>query len=98
MLPIESRSAVLGVYADAALLEYRGIMAAHIALALDDLWNGAQGPQTKPVPIEKTWLNERDPTRRRATFGVLYPLFGISIDKSNDLHAKLPAQGTSALR
>ena len=63
-------------------------MAAHTAVA--DLWDGAQAPQTKPVPIKKTWRHDRDPMRRRATFGVLYPLLEVAIDKSDDLHAKLP--------
>ncbi len=65
-------------------------MAAHTAVA--DLWDGVQGPQTKPVPIKKTWRNDRDPTRRRATFGVAYPLLEITLEKSGDLHTKLPAR------
>jgi hypothetical protein len=59
---------------------------------IGNLWDGVQGPQTKPVPITKTWRNDRDPTRRRATFGVPYPLLEITIDNSHDLHAKLPAR------
>jgi hypothetical protein len=54
-----------------------------------DPWAGAQGPEIKPVPIGKTWRNERDPTRRRATFDVPYPLFEITIENSGDLHTKL---------
>ena len=61
-------------------------------MAVADLWDGVQGPQIKPVPIKKTWRNDRDPTRRRATFGVLYPLVEVAIDKSDDLHAKFPAR------
>jgi hypothetical protein len=57
-----------------------------------DLWAGALAPKINPEPIEKTWKNDRDPTRRRATFGVLYPLLGITIEKSDDLHEKLPAR------
>jgi hypothetical protein len=60
--------------------------------ALEGLWNGVQGPQTKPVAIPKTWRNDRDPIRRRATFGVFYPLAEVVIEKSEDLHAKLPAR------
>jgi hypothetical protein len=65
-------------------------MAAHTAVA--DLWDGARGPQIKPAPIAKTWRNDQDPTRRRATFGVRYPLLEIAIEKSGDLHTKLPAR------
>jgi hypothetical protein len=65
-------------------------MAAHTAVA--DLWDGTQGPQTKPVPITKTWRNDQDPTRRRATFGVRYPCLEVAIGRSADLHAKLPAR------
>jgi Pentapeptide repeats (9 copies) len=72
------------------LLEYRGIMATSTAAV--DLWDGAQGPQIKPAPVCKTWRHDQDPTRRRATFGVLYPLAEVVIDKSDDLHAKLPAR------
>jgi hypothetical protein len=57
-----------------------------------DPWTGALGPKIKPEPIEKTWRNDRDPTRRRATFGVSYPLLEITIEKSDDLHTKLPAR------
>jgi Pentapeptide repeats (9 copies) len=74
----------------AGLLEYRGIMAGNIEL--DDPWGGAVGPKIKPTPITKTWRNDRDPTRRRATFGVPYPLLEIAIEKSDDLHTKLPAR------
>lgn len=55
-----------------------------------DLWDGAQGPRIKPALITKTWRNDRDPTRRRATFGVAYPLLEITLEKSGDLHTKLP--------
>ena len=65
-------------------------MAANTAVA--DPWHGVQGPQTKPVPVEKTWRNDQDPTRRRATFGVAYPLLEITLEKSGDLHTKLPAR------
>lgn len=57
-----------------------------------DQWEGARAPKIKPTPIEKTWRNERDPTRCRATFGVTYPLLEVSIEKSEDLHTKLPAR------
>lgn len=57
-----------------------------------DPWAGAVGPKIKPEPIKKTWRNDRDPTRRRATFGVSYPLWEIAIEKSDDLHTKLPAR------
>jgi len=57
-----------------------------------DLWTGPLGPKIKPELIQKTWRNDRDPTRRRATFGVSYPLWEISIEKSDDLHTKLPAR------
>lgn len=59
---------------------------------IGDSWDGVQGPRIKPVPITKTWRNDKDPTRRRATFGVPYPLLEITIDKSADQHAKLPAR------
>jgi hypothetical protein len=65
-------------------------MAANMAVA--DLWAGERGPQIKPALIEKTWRNDRDPTRRRATFGVPYPLLEITIEKAGDLHTKLPAR------
>ncbi len=57
-----------------------------------DPWAGALGPKIKPQPITKTWRNDQDPTRRRATFGVSYPLLEISIEKSEELHMKLPAR------
>src|ERR1700728_363857 len=55
-------------------------------------WSGPLSPKIKPEVIEKTWRNDRDPTRRRATFGVPYPLWEITIEKSEDLHTKLPAR------
>jgi len=57
-----------------------------------DLWSSALSPKVKPDPIKKTWRNDRDPTRRRATFGVSYPLWEIVIEKSEDLHTKLPVR------
>jgi hypothetical protein len=57
-----------------------------------DSWAGAVGPKIKPEPINKTWHNDQDPNRRRATFGVSYPLWEITIEKSADLHTKLPAR------
>jgi Pentapeptide repeats (9 copies) len=57
-----------------------------------DPWVGARAPKIKPVPIQKTWHHDEDPTRRRATFGVPYPLWEISIEKSEELHTKLPAR------
>lgn len=57
-----------------------------------DPWTGPLAPKTRPEPVAKTWRNDRDPTRRRATFGVLYPLWEITIEKSDDLHTKLPAR------
>lgn len=72
------------------LLEYRDIVAGNTAIT--DPWVGAQAPKIKPDPIKKTWRHDEDPTRRRATFGVPYPLWEISIDKSEELHTKLPAR------
>jgi uncharacterized protein YjbI with pentapeptide repeats len=60
--------------------------------AVTDLWNGAQGPPIKPVSIEKTWRHDRDPMRRRATFDVFYPLSEVTIEKSDDVHTKLPVR------
>lgn len=60
--------------------------------APNDAWVGPTAPKFQPEPIEKTWRNDRDPTRRRATFGVLYPLREVTIEKSDDLHTKLPAR------
>ena len=57
-----------------------------------DPWAGPVAPKVKPEPIKKTWRNDRDPNRRRATFGVLYPLWEITLEKSDDLHTKLPAR------
>jgi hypothetical protein len=57
-----------------------------------DPWVGALAPKIKPERIEKTWRHDEDPERRRATFGVPYPLWEISIEKSEDLHTKLPAR------
>jgi hypothetical protein len=57
-----------------------------------DQWEGARAPKIKPTPIDKTWRNDQDPTRRRATFRVPYPLLEICIEKSDDLHTKLPAR------
>jgi Pentapeptide repeats (9 copies) len=57
-----------------------------------DPWAGAGGPKIRPEPIEKTWRNDRDPTRRRATFEVSYPLWEITIEKSDDLREKLPSK------
>jgi hypothetical protein len=61
-------------------------------MGMGDLWTGALGPNIKPEPIAKTWRHDEDPNRRRATFGVPYPIWEISIEKSDDLHAKLPAR------
>jgi hypothetical protein len=68
-------------------LEYRAIMAASTEIA--DPWASAA---EKPVPITKSWRHDTDPSRRRATFGVRYPLLEIVIEKSDDLHSKLPAR------
>jgi hypothetical protein len=57
-----------------------------------DPWAGAQAPRIKPERMEKTWRHDVDPGRRRATFGVPYPLWEISIEKSEDLHTRLPAR------
>jgi hypothetical protein len=57
-----------------------------------DPWVGAQGPKIKPELLTKTWHNDRDPNRRRATFDVPYPLWEVTIEKSDDLHTKLPAR------
>jgi hypothetical protein len=57
-----------------------------------DPWTGPLSPKIKPEPIVKKWRNDRDPTRRRATFGVSYPLWEIAIEKKDDLHTKLPAR------
>ncbi len=62
------------------------------AAAPTDAWNGPFAPKIKPQPIEKTWRNDRDPTRRRATFGTPYPTREIAIEKSDDLHTKLPTR------
>ena len=61
-------------------------------LASPDPWAGPVAPKIKPEPLKKAWRNDRDPTRRRATFGVPYPLWEIIIEKSDDLHTKLPAR------
>ena len=63
-----------------------------------DPWLGATGPKIPPEPIEKTWRNDRDPNRRRATFGVLYPLLEIAIKKSDDVRDKLPAKSETTDR
>ena len=60
------------------------ITAANAAVA--DPWADAQ---IKPVPVDKTWRNDRDPTRRRATFDVPYPLLEITIENAGDLHTRL---------
>jgi hypothetical protein len=65
-------------------------MAANTAVA--DPWAGAHGAQIKPVPVVRTWHNDRDRSRRRATFGVLYPLLEVTIDKSDDRLVKFPAR------
>ena len=57
-----------------------------------DPWVGARAPKIKPEPIQKTWRHDEDPTRRRATFGVRYPLLEVSIKTSEDVHTKLPAR------
>lgn len=57
-----------------------------------DPWAGVLSPKVKPEPIKKTWHHDRDPSRRRATFGVPYPLLEIAIGKSDDLHMKLPTR------
>jgi hypothetical protein len=57
-----------------------------------DPWAGPLAPKITPKPIKKTWRNDQDPTRRRATFGVLYPVWEITIEKSDDLHTKLPTR------
>jgi uncharacterized protein YjbI with pentapeptide repeats len=65
-------------------------MAGHTAM--NNPWTGPQAPKIGPTPVIKTWRNDRDPTRRRATFDVSYPLLEISIEKSDDLHTKLPSR------
>jgi len=57
-----------------------------------DPWTGPVAPKIKPDKINKTWRNDEDPTRRRATFGVPYPLWEITIEKSDDFPTKLPAR------
>lgn len=57
-----------------------------------DPWTGPEAPKVMPEPVEKKWRHDTDPTRRRATFGVFYPLREIVIEKSADLHTKLPAR------
>ena len=74
------------------MLSTEGIEAMASNTAVADQWAGAQGPKIKPVPIEKTWRNDRDPNRRRATFGFFYPLLEITIEKSSDYYTKLPAR------
>ena len=71
-------------------------MAANTGIA--NPWEGATAPKIKPSPIEKTWRNDQDPTRRRATFGVTYPLWEITIEKSADLHTNLPARSERTKR
>lgn len=55
-----------------------------------DPWTGPTAPKTPPDPIPKAWQHDQDPTRRRATYGVPYPLREVTIEKSADLHMKLP--------
>ena len=57
-----------------------------------DPWSYPLAPKIRPEPIEKTWRNDEDPNRRRASFGVRYPVWEIAIEKSADLHTKLPAR------
>lgn len=57
-----------------------------------EIWTGPYAPKIPPVKIEKTWRNDTDPNRRRATFGVPYPFLEIAIEKSADLHTKLPSR------
>jgi hypothetical protein len=78
------------------LLNNRGIMVGNVEIA--DPWVGARAPKIKPERIEKAWRHDQDPTRRRATFGVSYPLWEISIEKSDDLHTKLPARFETTTR
>lgn len=77
-------------------MEYRDNMVEKTGMA--DPWDEALGPKIKPERIEKVWRNDRDPTRRRATFGVGYPLWEVSIEKSEDLHTKLPARFETTMR
>jgi hypothetical protein len=60
--------------------------------SLPELWKGAFAPKVKPEPILKDWHHDRDPARRRATFGVSYPLWEVIIQKSGDRQNKLPVR------
>jgi hypothetical protein len=61
-------------------------------IELEDPWTGPTAPKIAPQPIEKTWRHDGDPMRRRATFGVPYPLKEITLERSADVHDKLPAR------
>lgn len=61
-------------------------------IELANPWAGVAAPKIKPDPINKTWRNDRDPTRRRATFAIPYPLWEITISTSDDRHTRLPAR------
>ena len=56
------------------------------------IWMGSHAPKIPAVRIDITGSNDTDPNRRRATFGVPYPLLEIAIEKSEDLHTKLPTR------
>jgi hypothetical protein len=59
---------------------------------LSELWMGPFAPKVGPEPVEKTWHHDRDSMRRRATFGVLYPVWEVIIQKSADRQTKLPVR------
>ena len=55
-------------------------------------------PLVAPTPVEKTWRNDKDPIRRRATFSVRYPTLEIFLEKRDDLKSKLPPRFEGNLR
>jgi uncharacterized protein YjbI with pentapeptide repeats len=57
-----------------------------------DPWSYPLAPKVRPERIEKTWGHDEDPNRRRATFGVRYPVWEITIERSADVHTNLPAR------
>lgn len=67
-------------------------------IAAADPWSGDLAPRVRPQRIEKQWRHDRDPNRRRATFGVLYPVWEITIEKTEDLRTNLPIRSESTNR
>ncbi len=52
-------------------------------------------PPPAATPVEKTWQHETDPSLRRATFGVRYPVFQLELNKSEDEKTKIPQPRTT---